>query len=275
MEPEGPVAISNCRRDLSQDGRTILCRHFLDHFELVEIECNGNLVLPMHCHERGYLYIVLTGSQVKTTTRDRYSRHTGEVGLVWPDQMHADEYLQTPTRTFCISVPFEEAGWERLPPNATNLAAHPCSDAFVRLYREVRRIHGHDTLQLESLGWCVLDHLFAKSLEVEHGCSWLRRVRDRLHEEPLDTPRLGDLADDAGVHQSHLARSFKSQYGRTIGDYARRLRIQIAMDWLVSTNEPLAYLAHDLGFFDQAHFCHVFKKHTGCTPAEYQRMLRD
>ena len=33
---------------------------------------------------------------------------------------------------------------------------------------------------------------------------------------------------------------------------------------------PIAHLAHDLGFADQSHFQRVFKAHTAATPKQYQ-----
>jgi AraC family transcriptional regulator len=77
-----------------------------------------------------------------------------------------------------------------------------------------------------------------------------------------------------GVHPAHLARVFRQQYGCTLGDYVRRLRVEFACRRMTTGDTPLVEIALAAGFADQSHFTKTFKSLVGITPAEFQRQFR-
>ncbi len=82
------------------------------------------------------------------------------------------------------------------------------------------------------------------------------------------------LARVAGVHATHLARAFHAHMGCTVTDFVHRLRIEWAREQVQRNDLPLADVALDAGFADQAHFTRVFRRKTGSTPSEYRRRSR-
>jgi AraC-like DNA-binding protein len=62
--------------------------------------------------------------------------------------------------------------------------------------------------------------------------------------------------------------------GCTVTGYVHRLRIDWARERLERSDMPLADVALDVGFADQAHFTRVFRRVTGSTPSEYRRRSR-
>lgn len=103
---------------------------------------------------------------------------------------------------------------------------------------------------------------------------WLIQVRDMLHARPGDGLRIGDLAATVGVHPVTLARGFRRAFGCTIGEYRRRLRLELAASQLVDTEVPLAQIALEAGFTDQSHFSNLFRRRLGVSPSSYRRGLR-
>lgn len=102
---------------------------------------------------------------------------------------------------------------------------------------------------------------------------WLRQAREFLHDSFLKSLSLEEIAIAAGEHSSHLARSFRLYYHYSPGEYVRQLRMEYACRLLITSQTPLAQIAREAGFSDQSHFCRVFKRMTGMTPAEYQKTL--
>jgi len=100
--------------------------------------------------------------------------------------------------------------------------------------------------------------------------SWLMQARDLLHGRFNDSLNLVEIAHTVGVHPTHLARTFKKHYRMTVGEYVRRLRLDWATRQLCETQDPIAEIALGAGFYDQSHFSHLFKQHTGFTPAEFR-----
>jgi AraC-like DNA-binding protein len=56
--------------------------------------------------------------------------------------------------------------------------------------------------------------------------------------------------------------------------YVHGLRIEWARTRIARDDTPLADLALDAGFADQAHFSRVFRRVTGSTPSQYRRRTR-
>jgi AraC-like DNA-binding protein len=118
----------------------------------------------------------------------------------------------------------------------------------------------------------------ARASDEAHGSGapvWLRRVRELLQDSYLEAPGLSALAGVAGVHPVHLSREFHRHYGMTIGEFIRTRRVEHASELLSKSNLSLAEIASACGFSDQSHFCALFKKHSGMTPAKYRRLSTD
>lgn len=93
---------------------------------------------------------------------------------------------------------------------------------------------------------------------------------DYLYNQPPDE-KLSRLSSLMGVSPRHLQRTFISKTGLTQKQFLRVLRFQHAMHQLCRrTDVNLTGLAHDSGYFDQAHFIREFKTFTGITPSAFQ-----
>ena len=84
----------------------------------------------------------------------------------------------------------------------------------------------------------------------------------------------GTLIALAGVHPVHLARTFRREYGVTVGEYARALRLDWAQALLSDPDLSLAEVAAGAGFADQSHFTRAFRAYAGVTPGRYRELLR-
>jgi AraC family transcriptional regulator len=99
-------------------------------------------------------------------------------------------------------------------------------------------------------------------------------VRDMLAGDLSSPPSLSRIAEEIGLHPSHLARLFRARYGQSIGAYGRRVRLEWAAQRLVSSNEDLASIAARAGFADQSHLTREFKRRFGATPGRYRSAHR-
>ena len=82
------------------------------------------------------------------------------------------------------------------------------------------------------------------------------------------------VADWVGIHPVHLAREFRKHQGCTVGRYVRKLRVESASRKLMESDSPLALIALEVGFANQAHLCRIFKLVTGISPARYRALAR-
>lgn len=102
--------------------------------------------------------------------------------------------------------------------------------------------------------------------------AWQRtRAMELLHENLDGTVRLADLARECELSVSHFARSFKTSFGVSCHRWLMEKRIARAQELLAYTRTPLADIATETGFFDQAAFTRTFHRLVGTTPGQWRR----
>lgn len=102
---------------------------------------------------------------------------------------------------------------------------------------------------------------------------WLLAARDRLADEWRLPPSADALALAAGVHRVHLVRSFRDHFGCTLRGYVRRRRVARAVALIRDARIPLARVAAEAGFSDQAHLTRSLQRAFGVTPLVLRRRL--
>lgn len=143
----------------------------------------------------------------------------------------------------------------------------------VRLYKEFCSRDKTSELALEALALELLVDAEREENRKSSGAMplWLKNVRDYLHENYREEFTMSELTVIAGVHSTHLTRSFRKHFGCSVGEYLRHLRIEASRKELACTKRSISDIAVSFGFYDQAHFAKAFKKQTGITPASYRR----
>lgn len=84
--------------------------------------------------------------------------------------------------------------------------------------------------------------------------------------------RVDDMIQDLGYSHRYVDDVFKRSFGLSVKKYSDIMRIQRAIDDLDS-KEVMDVIA-ELGYYDQAHFIHEFKKYTSMTPRSFVKHRR-
>ncbi len=91
---------------------------------------------------------------------------------------------------------------------------------------------------------------------------------DERFAEPLTVPA---LAGRAGMSVSQFERRFRAVFQVSPRQYLIQTRVQKARKMLTETDDTLAKIAQDCGFYDHSHFTRHFAKVVGMTPKAYRR----
>lgn len=102
----------------------------------------------------------------------------------------------------------------------------------------------------------------------------LRRVIDFIEANLQESIGLDDLARAAGLSANHFLRVFKLATGETPYHFLRARRLERARALLTEQTMPLAELALECGFANQAHFTAAFSRELGISPGRYRRTVR-
>jgi AraC-like DNA-binding protein len=102
----------------------------------------------------------------------------------------------------------------------------------------------------------------------------LKRVIDFIEANLHESIGLDDLARAAGLSANHFLRVFKLATGETPYHFLRARRLERARQMLADDAIPLAELALECGFANQAHFTAAFSRELGISPGRYRRAVR-
>lgn len=95
-------------------------------------------------------------------------------------------------------------------------------------------------------------------------------VKIYLDEHFTDKIGLDDLAAQFFINKFYLVKSFKQQYGMSINNYLRNLRVTKAKKMLRFTGRKVEDIGVECGLGALTYFSRTFKKVEGISPSEYR-----
>ena len=273
-------APSNSCPVMDTAGSTIR-RRDIAGFSLTEALYAEGVLLPRHCHANTYLTLVLSGTYSEKFAHREVRWHEGALHLLPAGERH-ENYFETAVRLLRVKI--EQAAIQRLGGEHARCLSEPREITGPLAgwlgHRMMREFMSQDDIAPLAMEGVLLEVLAesARSSDEPQGSSapgWLRRVRELLQDSYLEAPGLAVLAGIAGVHPVHLSREFHKHFHMTIGEFIRKRRIERASELLSNSELSLAAIANTCGFSDQSHFCALFKKHSGMTPAKFRDICSD
>jgi AraC family transcriptional regulator len=280
MSARAPVLVPNGNCPVTDTAGSIVRRRDIAGFSLAEVLYAEGTLLARHCHSHCYLAMVLAGSYSEKHSAKEFQWGVGSLHLLPAGERHENNFQST--RLLLVRIePDAIKNWSddharflSEPREITGALSSWLSN------RMIREFHSDDDLASLAIEGVLLEMLAesARSCNEEYGSTapaWLKRVREVLQESYVHAPGLTILAGIAGVHPVHLSREFHRHYRTTIGGFIRQRRIERASDLLSKSELSLADIASACGFSDQSHFCALFKKHAGMTPAKFRKLSAD
>jgi AraC family transcriptional regulator len=98
-----------------------------------------------------------------------------------------------------------------------------------------------------------------------------RKVRDHIDSHITGPVRVTDLCALVQRSEAHFSRAFKRTFGESPHSFVVRRRVELATQYMLTTDAPLSDIALRCGFTDQAHLCKHFRQATGQTPSAWRR----
>jgi AraC family transcriptional regulator len=103
---------------------------------------------------------------------------------------------------------------------------------------------------------------------------WQKRRAAEMIRENLDgNIHLSQLARECGLSVSHFTRAFRKSFGVSPYRWVLERRIDYAKALLVTSDLPIANIALQSGFSDQAAFTRAFRRIVGDSPGRWKRAV--
>jgi len=241
-----------------------------------------------HAHEHFVIGLVEKGIQQYTYRGTRHTTPAGRMFFVNGDEPHTGEPATAEGyvyRTLCLGP----EAFRQLALDITNRNDHPRLDGAViadrRLFTKLQRLHravagNEPTIRCESFLLAAVRHLFETHAETRwqvlaagEDSSVATRVREYLEAHYSEDISLAQLAALTSRSPFHVARTFSKAMGLPPHAYLESIRIARARE-LLRAGMSVVDTALAIGYPDQSHFTHRFRRHTGFTPGQYRTSAR-
>lgn len=101
------------------------------------------------------------------------------------------------------------------------------------------------------------------------------RVRAYIRAHLDEGLSLHQLADEAGLSKYHFLRRYKQVTGLSPMEDVRRIRMEVARDLLLTSDQPLKAIAPRVGLANEYHLSRLLKKHLGTGAKALRRYARE
>lgn len=237
-----------------------------------------------HAHEHFVVGLVERGVQQYTYRGARHTTPAGQVFFVNGDEPHTGEPATTDGyvyRTLCLAP----ETLRQLGLDITGKPELPYLNGSVvrdrRLFADLRRLH--EAVARHAPAMVCESYLLAavRSLLERHAETHaevpapgresfaVARIREYLEAHFAEDISLSQLAGLTSRSPFHVARAFSQAWGLPPHAYLESVRIRHARQ-LLRSGMSVVDTALAIGYPDQSHFTHRFRRHTGFTPGQYR-----
>lgn len=247
-------------------------------FVLTETKHQPNLSLDRHSHRNMNLVCVLRGSFTETIGRKNFECLPQNLLLKPAGEFHSNHYQKAGAHCLIIEIAPEKTVY--FPAKVLDEVKHiQTAENFSLIQRIYRELGIADAVSKMAVEGLTLELLACITRQNENSIEPLKSqilkdAKDFIHSNFNSQIGLSTIAENVGVHPSHLARTFRRRFHCSVGDYIRQLRLEYAAHQLIETGKTLAEISAEAGFYDQSHFSNAFKIYTGSTPNEYRAALK-
>lgn len=131
---------------------------------------------------------------------------------------------------------------------------------------------------------CVSANLFGLSADIVKNDSGkpvapneklekIKPAMQMIEENFMTKITLEELADSCKLSTNYFCRYFKEIVGQTAFEYITEYRIKAACESFADGEKSVTNVCFSCGFNDLSYFIHIFKKHKGISPREYQKQV--
>ncbi|EGG34923.1 response regulator transcription factor [Paenibacillus sp. HGF5] len=97
------------------------------------------------------------------------------------------------------------------------------------------------------------------------------RLLEYIKDHYADPITLTGVARQFHFNASYLSSYFASYNGEGFSEYLNKIRLEKAMELLLTTELTISEISASVGYSDQSYFTKVFKKQTGISPSQFRR----
>lgn len=244
----------------------------IDGLTIGAIQSQVDVRNGMHYHDQATICFLLQGGGVEKRKNHEYERFANDARFYCAGEPHQSDIRIFPSK--CINLEFGDTFLKRYDLSESIIGSAvrdrlEVKFAMIRMYSEylINDTMSHTSIEVLLLGLLANEKQFGRKRP-----EWLQDLREILNEYWADNIRLNDLSSILNVHPVTISKYFTKYFSCTLGEYARRLKVNKSLSLIKHGQLPLTEIALQCGFTDQSHFIRNFKRQTGLLPKQFRRL---
>jgi AraC family transcriptional regulator len=242
---------------------------------VVYTQCPAGSRIPDHQHENAFLSFLIDGDYLEGSGAKMQSCRAND--LTWHPPGDRHEVHHGPGEVHSLQIEFtrpEFEGWklDSLPRARTTEFFPQVRALILDIHAEMRQADAFTDAAVRGRLLQLLARL-GRTLgrERDDNQRVAAAVEQSIQAGFPDPPDIPSLAETLGLTEARLGIAFRHQTGLSLRQGWNRYRLAQACDRLLDSDQPIAQVALECGYYDQSHFTHSFSKAMKCTPGAYRK----
>lgn len=103
----------------------------------------------------------------------------------------------------------------------------------------------------------------------------IRNYAKRIDKKFSEEFTLERISIETGLTQAKLQEGFKLLYNKTVTEYIRHVRLEVARNYMNTTDMNISEIVYSIGLSSRSYFSKIFKEKYGLSPSEFKRKQRE
>lgn len=258
-------------------------------------------LFPLHWHEHFEMIFIHEGELEIVIENEKHVFREGEIAVINPNYLHDGTSFAKETKLYCLMIDmnlfrsrFSEMAEESFITPLINgkisfQAKISGDEALCDLMKKCYRIFTGEEyayqLLLKALMFELFYRLFRSYVQennadpskhaVSVGRERVNAILEYVNEHYAEKIMLEDLVSVVHINKFYICKIFQQCTGKTVLNYINVVRVQKAVEKLISTNDSVTNIAFAVGFQDLNYFSRIFKSVMGVSPTDVRKKYRE
>ncbi|GAA4106951.1 AraC family transcriptional regulator [Aquimarina addita] len=99
----------------------------------------------------------------------------------------------------------------------------------------------------------------------------IHKLADYILDNIAEPLSISSLASQSGLTPKKLQLGFNVLYGKSVHEYIKQLKLEIARDAIMNTNDSISEIVYNIGLKSRSYFSKIFFEMYGLLPTEYRK----
>lgn len=241
---------------------------------------------PRHWHNRIEIFLVLSGDLTIVVETETYHLTEDDIILINSNQVHEITSNDNVTVVLQINYGYFKKWMDESTFFHCNSTIFHNKSKYVELKRMIAQLvyinyneTEHNDLLTISLAYQIVLELVRNFKSFEHNqfsqnpkqLTRLRTIIQYLNSNYMENITLEQIAEKEFLSPSYFSHFFKVSMGVSFFNYLTGIRMNHAVNDLLTTNLTMEQIAANNGFANSRYFVDCFKKKYGMLPREYRK----